>query len=547
MDSNVSISRIKADEVDKNREFFFWGKGLLDLKGKKITYPYYFISRNVTETIINQLTQNKIHLVYGSRVSGKSYLLADVYSKIRDRAVIFLDGKSRLSEKAFSRLLDCKNTVVLLDIGAISREQFEKILLYSDYINKNKCNFVICINANDSDIHGIIKWKVNQNPYINSFVLRYTLNNKFEKGSEVDSINKIMPSIKLPPYSYKRTLLDQLIYTEKMLKSKGRYSNIHLKINSSKQLVLLIILAIKESIYSSEIVNFALDQEIVEASKRYIPFIERIETSTFEKDPTDLSNIKYTLNSKYWLRRELGIFARNEANHPKIAEAYQYIIKCIIEISGQDEYKRRRLCRDYIMFDVMNDIFLDEYGGNLKLNLFIYSKLHNDLACNFNFLHQEAKCHMNYAYSLKNNTERNKYLSTAREFALLSFAMISQYYENTPNENLVISMDHVQYTIATILSDLCKADGYSNGQLLQETIDAVCEALYSPYNNDDYRRERKQRASLGITNFLSYVYTNFNELPISSEERTKINSLINFLDFKKQQPKSVTNMSIKGL
>lgn len=545
--SNVSISRIKADEVDKNREFFFWGKGLLDLKGKKITYPYYFISRNVTETIINQLTQNKIHLVYGSRVSGKSYLLADVYSKIRDRAVIFLDGKSRLSEKAFSRLLDCKNTVVLLDIGAISREQFEKILLYSDYINKNKCNFVICINANDSDIHGIIKWKVKQNPYINSFVLRYTLNNKFEKGSEVDSINKIMPSINLPPYSYKRTLLDQLIYTEKMLKSKGRYSNIHLKINSSKQLVLLIILAIKESIYSSEIVNFALDQEIVEASKRYIPFIERIETSTFEKDPTDLSNIKYTLNSKYWLRRELGIFARNEANHPKIAEAYQYIIKCIIEISGQDEYKRRRLCRDYIMFDVMNDIFLDEYGGNLKLNLFIYSKLHNDLAGNFNFLHQEAKCHMNYAYSLKNNTERNKYLSTAREFALLSFAMISQYYENTPNENLVISMAHVQYTIATILSDLCKADGYSNGQLLQETIDAVCEALYSPYNNDDYRRERKQRASLGITNFLNYVYTNFNELPISSEERTKINGLINFLDFKKQQPKSVTNMSIKGL
>ena len=311
--------------------------------------------------------------------------------------------------------------------------------------------------------------------------------------------------------------------------------------------MLLIILAIKESIYSSEIVNFALDQEIVEASKRYIPFIERIETSTFEKDPTDLSNIKYTLNSKYWLRRELGIFARNEANHPKIAEAYQYIIKCIIEISGQDEYKRRRLCRDYIMFDVMNDIFLDEYGGNLKLNLFIYSKLHNDLAGNFNFLHQEAKCHMNYAYSLKNNTERNKYLSTAREFALLSFAMISQYYENTPNENLVISMAHVQYTIATILSDLCKADGYSNGQLLQETIDAVCEALYSPYNNDDYRRERKQRASLGITNFLNYVYTNFNELPISSEERTKINGLINFLDFKKQQPKSVTNMSIKGL
>ena len=231
----------------------------------------------------------------------------------------------------------------------------------------------------------------------------------------------------------------------------------------------------------------------------------------------------------------MGVFARNEANHLKIAEAYQYIIKCITEISKQNEYRRRRLCRNYIMFDVMNDIFLDEYGGNLKLNLFIYSKLHNDLAGDFNFLHQEAKCYTNYAYSLNNNnnTEKTKYLSAAREFALLSFAIISLRYETAPNENLIISMAHVQYTIATILSDLCKADNYANGLLLQETIDAVCEALYSPYNNDDYRRERRQRASRGITNFLNYVYANLDALPISSDERTKINNLINFLEFGK--------------
>ena len=80
---------------------------------------------------------------------------------------------------------------------------------------------------------------------------------------------------------------------------------------------------------------------------------------------------------------------------------------------------------------------------------------------------------------------------------------------------------------------LCKADSYSNGQLLQETIDSVCEALYSPYNNDDYRRERKQRASRGITNFLNYVYANLDALPISSDERAKINNLVNFLEFGK--------------
>lgn len=531
--SNVSISHIRADEIDTNRNFFFWGKGLLDLKQKKITYPYFFISRDIADTIIQQLAQNKIHLIYGGRVSGKSYLLADVYSKIRDRTVIFLDGKSRLSEKAFTHVLEGKNTVVLLDIGAINRDQFERILLCAENIHKNGCNFVICVNANDSDMHGIIKWKIKQNPYINNYLLRYTLSNKFREDTEIDKINKLMPPVNLPQYSHKRTLLDQLIYTEKILKAKGQYSSIRLKISSSKQLALLIILAIKESIYSSEIVNFALDQEIVEAAKRYAPFIERIETSAFEKDPTDLSSIKYTLNSKYWLRRELGAYARNEANHIKIAEAYQYIIKCITEISCQNEYRRRRLCRDYIMFDVMNDIFLDEYGGNLKLNLFIYSKLHSDLAGDFNFLHQEAKCYTNYAYSLKSNEEKIKNLSIAREYALLSLSMVSQRYENTPNENLIITIAHVQYTIATILSDLCKADNYTNGLLLQETVDAVCVALYSPYNNDDYRRERRQRASQGITNFLKYAYTNLNTLPISVSDRARISALFNFLEFRK--------------
>lgn len=531
--SNVSIAHIRADEIDTNRNFFFWGKGLLDLKQKQITYPYFFISRDITDTIIQQLVQNKIHLIYGSRVSGKSYLLADVYGKIRDRTVIFLDGKSRLSEKAFTRLLEGKNTVVLLDVGAINRDQFEEILLSAENIHKNGCNFVVCVNANDSDMYGIIKWKIKQNPYISNYLLRYSLSNKLQEDTEINKINKLMPPVNLPQYVHRRTLLDQLIYTERMLKAKGQYSSIRLKITSTKQVALLIILAIKESIYSTEIVNFALDQEIVEVAKRYAPFIERIETSAFEKDPTDLSSIKYTLNSKYWLRRELGTYARNEANHTRIAEAYQYIIKCITEIFRQNEYRRRHLCRDYIMFDMMNDIFLDEYGGNLKLNLFIYSKLHSDLAGDFNFLHQEAKCYTNFAYSLKSNEEKRKNLSIAREYALLSLSMILQRYENTPNENLIITMAHVQYTIATILSDLCKTDNYANGLLLQETVDAVCVALYSPYNNDDYRREHKKRASQGITNFLKYVYTNLNSLPISASGRTKISTLFNFLEFRK--------------
>ena len=66
--------------------------------------------------------------------------------------------------------------------------------------------------------------------------------------------------------------------------------------------------------YSLEVEKYGLDVEIIEAIKRYNPLIERIEVRVAEKENSDLSNVKYVLNSKYWLRRELGEFAREISN-----------------------------------------------------------------------------------------------------------------------------------------------------------------------------------------------------------------------------------------
>ena len=78
----------------------------------------------------------------------------------------------------------------------------------------------------------------------------------------------------------------------------------------------------------------------------------------------------------------MGNYARNEENHYQIGEAYKYIIKQVIEFSGHDEYKRRRACRNLILFDIMNEIFLDKYphlyGGKLgiwTLKIFIQTIL----------------------------------------------------------------------------------------------------------------------------------------------------------------------------
>ena len=524
---NVAMRTLKVSDKEKNQNYFFWGKSLFDPGKSELCYPYYFISRDVTADIVKNISKNKLHLVYGNRISGKSYLLADLCRTIRDREVYLFDGRSRISDDSLNYLLGHTDSVALFDVGSIRREQFEKILLSARDINKNRNNFIICVNINDSDSLGIIKWKLRLDTQLSDYIKKYTIKNKLSTDNEIPAINELLPAINLPTYNNKRTLLDQLVYVEKILKKRGQYSNIKIKIDNEKQLALLIMLAVKEHLYSSDVVNFALDEEISVSVKRYAPFIERSETALFEKDPSDLSRIKYSLNSKYWLQRELGTYARVEGCKESVAGAYRYIIQKILDFSGSNLFLRRRLSRNFIMFDVMNGTFLDEHGGNLSIIVYIYTKLHEYLATDYHFLHQEAKCYMYYSYSLDDTESKKKYLNDAKQLALVSKSMIENQNETSPNERLMISIAHVQYTIATILSDLSRINEFTDEVLLKESIDAVYEALKSPYNDDDYLRERKQRASRGVVNFLKYFTTNTGRMKEYPDYHQKVSDLVN--------------------
>lgn len=528
--NQFSMSFLKGTEIEKNQDYFLWGKGLFDLKKQIITYPYYFISRSIKETITKNINKNKVHLIYGSRLSGKSYLLADLYRAIRDREVFYFDGKSRITQTALEKLIEKRGIVSLFDIGTIGREQFEYILQSAQKININRSNFIINVNYNDSDTLGIVKWKLKQNIIQSTDILTYSLYNRFmnnKKTEELKEINKLLPTVHLPPCTFKRTLLDQLIYTENLLKKKGKFSTQHIKIQTPKQLALLIVLAIKEKIFSLEIVNFSFDLEIVEAAKRYDPFIERIETNIHEKDASDLSRIKYVLNSKYWLRRELGVYARKKDNYEIVGDAYRYIIKKIIDSCGHNEHKQRNICRNFILFDVINDIFLDEFHGNIELIVYIYTVLHELLAEDFHFLHQNSKCYLNYSYVLTNNCDKLDYLNKALELVKISKAMIENKYEEKNNERLLITLAHTQYTLATILCEICRIHNFLNIEENDSAINVISEAVYSPYNSDDFQRERKKKTVQGINSFMQNAINNYKELNISSENRNQLDKLIN--------------------
>ena len=77
MYNHIKIEDIPGSDIEENQRYFLWNKVLYDLKNDSIKFPYYFITRNISKVLLDNIAKNKVHLVYGSRVSGKSYFLTE--------------------------------------------------------------------------------------------------------------------------------------------------------------------------------------------------------------------------------------------------------------------------------------------------------------------------------------------------------------------------------------------------------------------------------------------------------------------------------------
>jgi|GEM_PF-277660 len=518
---NLSCEFLKSNDSKQNDAYFFLGEGIVNYQESKITYPYYFVFRTITNEIINNISNNKIHLVRGNRVSGKSYLLAGLYRKIKDRRVFLFDGTSRISNEALSELLKIQKCVILFDVGALTREQVEIVLENSSKLNESENNIVLCANNSDSEINGLIKYKQEKGLINEHDIIKYALTNHIKnETANHKELNQKLIALKLLPYKSTHSFLDQIIYAEKKLRQKSKYIEKNICIENHKQLALLIYLAIKEKIYTLDVINYSFETEIIEALEKYSPFIERVETFVSEKDERDLSSVKYILNSKYWLRRELGKFASKKSNNDLIARAYRYIIEKINQNSKQNEFRKRKLSKPFIMFDVINDIFINEYGGAINIIKNIYDELYDVMSTDHNFLHQNAKCLMNYSFAFK-GTESNsieKIVLQARKLSIIAREIVENSYQETGNDRLLITIAHIKFTLAFIQSNLCKLEEYADIDEIEKTIDIVIEAQDSPYNVD---YENGQRSSKSINDFIDEIYDKKNKNIIDFDDSFK--------------------------
>ena len=435
-------------------------------------------------------------------------------------------GRSRISDAAFERLLDERNAIFLFDIGCINREQFRVIVSETAKIHNNGNNVVMVLSNNSSDFLGILKLKTMDATMLSHYVYRYELSNKFTKN-EIDILNSKLKRVRYPEFNFTRTVLENLILSANLMNEKNKY-DIHFNDNvDEKILALFIIFATKERVSSYDVIKFDLMKELIDVLNGFPTLFESLEIENFEQEKIENSVKKFVVNSKYWLTRELGNYVNSEHNKEMIAAAYIYIIT-MIKLSSPDFFEQRKDYRDFILYDVMNNIFLgDKHFNQIDLTVYIYQKLYSYLSDDYQYLHQYAKSFLRYSHETVSYNEKLKRLLEALEKANIAFSKIENEIQFSASDYLLISEAHIVYTLASLYCEICMIKHYEDVDYLQKALDFVYDAIKSPYNTDDYKQDSSK--SLGIQSFIRDLYTcevNSKIKPLGLEYNKKCNEIL---------------------
>ena len=486
-----SITKL-LDDFEDNKPYLLFGKSLIT-KDRNICLPYYFISREITKTIVSNLDKAPVQILVGSGCAGKSYVLIDIACKVRDKDVFFFETKDRLTDTAFKSLLTRRSAVVLADNNSLSFSQIEHLFDNIEEIRKNHICFIISANKHDHDISSIIKLRESLGTLRVDSIFQLDISNYLSK-KELSLLNPALTSIGAGLFSSNRTIVDNIIHIGKRLEEDSKYKRIKPKLNTVKEIAALIALATEKKVYSHQVIALDLFTEMSVQVKTAQPLIDAEATWSYEKSIGDNSPTKYVINAEYWLYSVLSDFSIKERNKKLVVDAYEYIVKKIVEQYGAPNLffgNKRSAYREYIRFDNINRIFCqDNKRGKDGLSLIrlIYERLNKMLSVDPNYMHQRAKCFIKSSYYEGTKEVKLRYLDKAFRDANVAEQVFSSRYNECGNERLLISISHVTYTIALIFCHKCKILEYSDVEMNSSAVRGLYEAMKSPYNSYDYAR-----------------------------------------------------------
>lgn len=477
------------DGFDVNKAYLFHGKNLVDSK-RKVLLPSFFVSREITDEIVNNIKIKGTQILVGPGCSGKTYVTLDIARRVADRDVFVFQSRERINDEAFSILIQKINCLVITDSKALSVQQIETVIRTDLERIKHNNSFVIVENKSNRDLISLLSLLRMNEVVKNDEPITYELKNKLtaEKSEEIN-LKLVRSSFSI--FSNNKSIADNIIDISSRLIQRNQFEKINPRVKTVKDIACLVALATMEKIYSEDVVILNLEEEFMCQKKKAYPLIEDEGTWDFEKSIAKNSPMKYVVNAEFWLYNQLNSLAKSKDGREKVIEAYRYIVLKLIEHYGRPDLKRGEKnapYKEYILFDNIIQIFTSQGTALIRG---IYEALNDLLSTDPNYLHQRAKCYIRSAFNTSDLELKQEWLTKAQRDAASSHKIFEERYEECQNEKIQISAAHTLYTVALTLCHLAKLSDYENVKLNEKAIENLYLALSSPYNSMEFIKKDK--------------------------------------------------------
>ncbi len=466
---------------------------------RKIHKPHFFIERSVIASkVLEELKFNSpIHIIYGHRISGKTYCLFGLYENIKDKERYFFPSNTDISDNSIEELMSKRNVALFFDTQALTSKQLTRIIDAKDRLIENNTYVISCINTSDRYAVNLIADNINYKAT--------PLSSVFDKDEAI-ALNSIFESSNMPRFGFVENIFDKI-------KSKNirRYftildnlfriaikfgeKNVHYaypklsSISTEQDLAIIILLATQQAITSYDMYYFDIVKECSEFSDKFPMLAEWV----YIDDGLSRRGSKQRLNAntRYYLLKILGEYSADIKKHSIIINAYKYIYAKIAE-SETDSFDITRKMLDFIKFDVINDIFYRKNNSAPQLIKNIYEALEPDMNTNSQFKHQRAK---SILWLSKDDLEE---ISKAIGYIDLAYHNTETLLRARYNRFLNISLGHISYTRALLYGRRCSIQKYSNEDNIKSALSYYREALLNPINREELDALRTQKADRRI-------------------------------------------------
>jgi hypothetical protein len=502
---NPEVISLKEKDINENLSFLLGKKNVY--KDNNFVEPFFSIDRKIISNILGSLKSNGLIVLYGSRVSGKTYLLMKLIKRIQDKQVLFFPSYTRISNDGFfEEISKLENHVIIFDSNSLTSDDINKVSEIKDIVRENNTNIIITINSSDRLLIPLLSIKDDD----------YLINKKLN-ADEIKDFNNLVSQIGIAKMDRNNgNFLENIYFYAETYKDTINFSPLQYKgLVDKEEVSIFILLASEDKVYYSQFDALGISyKKVEEVIKKYEPIIQEDYADFLEIEMH--SSKKVIVNSKSYLLKILQDYL--ETNRNIVPSVICNIVKKMRLFKGLN------VAKNLILFDTLNDIFRKKEGGASGLIFQIYNELSSILYEDPNYWIQRAKS------ILYLKREDEKMLLDAISYAKTA-------YNNSKNDRNFKVLDNATLTLAMLYGRIINSKKFKDNNYLNETINYYYQAFNSRTNVKYIDRiiiKANKNNKNDLKNLCYYLLN--KKPPLSNEIKRKaefiINKVMSFSEYK---------------